>query len=375
MKFQLQRFLFALLAAVLFAGTAGAQVLAKVQGTCTDDDGKPIAGATVQFLNTENGQKAEVKTDSKGKYLIISLTPGTYKVSLIQNGNTLWYFNNYPARSVEDADTVDFNLAKEHAGAGGGKPTAEQQKRIEEAQKQRKDAEFIKGLNDKLTQANTLEQAGNWDQAIALMTEATTAAPDKDLLWARLGEAQLGAGAAAKADPDGAKIHYEKAADAYKKAIELKPADGTYHNNLGQAYAKTGRSKEALAEYTAAAQNDPEHAATYYFNLGAILTNQATVEHDQAAKTKDLQDANVAFDKAIAAKPDYGEAYYQKATNLAQMATADKAGNVVAAPGTLDAYNKYLEVAPDGPHAADVKMMIAAFGGTVQTSYKKPKAK
>jgi len=78
---------------------------------------------------------------------------------------------------------------------------------------------------------------------------------------------------------------------------------------------------------------DPAGAGTYYFNLGAILTN---------ANKSD--DAIQAFDKAIAADPNRADVYYWKGVNLVAKATTDKTGKVVAASGIEEALNKYLEL-------------------------------
>jgi hypothetical protein len=48
---------------------------------------------------------------------------------------------------------------------------------------------------------------------------------------------------------------------------------------------------------------------------------------------------------------------------------------LVAPPGCLEAYQKYLELAPDGPYAADVKGILAGFSQTVDTTYKASKKK
>ena len=364
---------------MLAFGAAGAwaQGLAKVAGACTGLDGKPLVGATVQLISNDTGQKYEIKTDGKGTYFSVGIAPANYKISLIQNGKVLFFFGNVPVHLNPDdsATTADFNLPKELAAqqaAGGGKMTAEEQAKDAEIQKKN---ENIGAVNAKLAQLPALEQAGNWDQAVQLMTEATQALPDQDLVWAKLGEAQLGAGVAAKGDKAAATQHYEAAAVAYQKAVQLKPTNGKYHNNYGQALAKSGKPQEALAEYTAAAQADPADAALYYFNLGAILTNQATSESNATTKAKDIEEANAAFDKAIAAKPDYAEAYYQKGINLLSKATFDKEGKMVAAPGTAEAFNKYIELQPQGSHAAESKSIIESLGATVQTSYKKKSSK
>jgi tetratricopeptide (TPR) repeat protein len=112
----------------------------------------------------------------------------------------------------------------------------------------------------------------------------------------------------------------------------------------------------------------------YYFNAGATLTNESMTEKDPALREKYIDEANLAFDKAIAAKPDYGEAWYQKGLNLFNKAKVDpKTGKITPVEGTADAFQKYLEVEPQGKHAEEAKGIIASLGESVQTSYKKGK--
>jgi hypothetical protein len=46
---------------------------------------------------------------------------------------------------------------------------------------------------------------------------------------------------------------------------------------------------------------------------------------------------------------------------------------MVAPPGTAEAFQKYLELAPTGPHAEEAKAMLQGLGATVETSYGKKK--
>jgi tetratricopeptide (TPR) repeat protein len=101
----------------------------------------------------------------------------------------------------------------------------------------------------------------------------------------------------------------------------------------------------------------------YYFNEAATLLN--------ASKNPE---AAAAADKAIAADPKKAEAYYIKGQALIPLATVDeKTKKIVAPPGCVEAYQKYLELAPDGPHAADVKGILEGIGEQVKSSYKAPK--
>ncbi len=170
-----------------------------------------------------------------------------------------------------------------------------------------------------------LEKAGDYDQAISILQEVTAAEPNKDLLWAYLGDAYRGA------------KKYPEAIEAYQKALAINPNSGAYHNGLADAYAKSGQTDKAVAEYAAAAQAEPANAATYYFNEGAIFTNTGKVD-----------EAISAFDKTIQTDPSRAEAYYYKGINLMSKATTGKDGKFVAPAGTAEAFKKYLELKPDG---------------------------
>ena len=74
---------------------------------------------------------------------------------------------------------------------------------------------------------------------------------------------------------------------------------------------------------------------------------------------------------AIAADPNRADAYYIKGQALIQKVTVDpKTQKVIAPPGCADAYQKYLELAPDGPHANEVKEILTGIGEKVKSTYK-----
>ncbi|MFB3814720.1 MAG: tetratricopeptide repeat protein [Terriglobales bacterium] len=332
-----------------------------VKGRVLDAEGKPVAGATVEFSSPETGRRYTLKTDSKGQYFSIGISGGTYTVKVSKDGQLLAPPTiNFPVSLSKEENVLDFDLAKE-------KTRAEQQLSPEEKAKREaiaKENQKIAGLNSMLAAASQAIEAGNYDEAVNIMTKATETDPTRDLLWFRLGEAHL---AAAKHIPpterDKAKEHYAQAVTAYKKAIEIKPTVGAYYNNMGEAQAKLGATQDAIQSYTAAAQNDPAGAGKYFFNLGAVLTNTGKVD-----------EANAAFDKAIAADPNYAEAYYQKAVNLMGKATVDPKTNTMTAPPEVATnLNKYLELSPTGPNAEPAKQLLASLGAKVETSFGKGK--
>jgi tetratricopeptide (TPR) repeat protein len=237
-------------------------------------------------------------------------------------------------------------------------------------------------LNEKLAAAKTAADAGDFETAIAQITQATQMDPNRDLLWAKLGDYELTSAtkqtdAAEKAKRyDAAVTDYQKAVDLKEKAIDAAPSAKTpdatktlasFYNNKGKAEAQMGKTDDAVKSYNHAAQLDPTGAGMYYFNLGAILTN-ANIKNDEQMRKA----AADAFDKAIAADPNRADAYYWKGTNLIGAATL-QGDKMVAPPGTAEAFQKYLELQPTGPHAEEAKAMLQGLGAPVETTYGKKK--
>jgi tetratricopeptide (TPR) repeat protein len=360
--------------AVLFVPSVLAQT-GTVKGVCKDVEGKPIAGAQVEWVNTENGRKYTLKTNNKGEYFSLGLGTGKYTVTLSKDGKEIFHYSGFAVTAEET--TLDFDLKKEQAAqAQGVGLTPEQLKAQQEQQaKIARENSTIKTLNEKLSAAKAAADSGDFNTAKTVMTEATQMDPNRDLLWAKLAEYSTSA-AAKQTDPAEKTKGYGDAADDYQKAIDLrqkaaeadpkKAADAPkvlaqYYNNLGQAQSKAGKIDDAAKSYSQAAQLDPAGAVQYYFNLGAIMTNAGKVD-----------DAIAAFDKAIAADPNKADAYYWKGVNMIGKATL-KGDKMVAPDGTAEAFNKYLELQPTGQFAEPAKQMLASIGASIETSFGTPK--
>jgi tetratricopeptide (TPR) repeat protein len=419
---------------VLFALPAFSQT-ATVKGTCKDPQGTPIVGAEVTWHNNDNGRTFKLKTNKKGEYFSLGVDVGTYSVTLTKDGKQLDKVDNYKVTS--DELTLDFDLkaSQEQAVQQTAKAkgmTPEQVKQMQEEQaKVEQYNKSIGTVNEKLKAATAAEQATppNYDVAIAALTDASQMAPNEDLVWFRLGGAYLDS-AKTQTDPAEKTKRYTEAYNDLHKAIDLKkskdsggasangqpaPANGqpapasgqaqgngqpaqgnaqqgagapaptgkaaiqsaldkqrmaAYYDNFAAAAARVGKSDEAVNAYQEAAALDPSHAGQYYFNLGAVLTNSNATNDVKIRKQ-----AIDAFDKALAADPNRADAYFWKGQNLVGMATTDPSGKIVAPDGTTEAYQKYLELQPSGPHAEEAKQMLAALNATVETSYGKKGAK
>ena len=345
-----------------------AQAMGSVKGVCKDAEGKPITGAVVEWNGVETGRKYPIKVNNKGEYFSLGINPGKYNVQLMKDGKEVFHINNVTVSLDEMELNFDLKKEAEKTAAGQGM-TPEQIKQMQEAQAQAaKETNTVKALNDKLNIAKSASDAGDYETAIATLTEANQMDPSRDVIWFRLADAYR-MSAVKQTDPAEKQKRFENAATDYQKAIELRQAAvqkdpdanvkmAAYYNNLAEVYGKSNRVDDAVKTYQQAATLDPSHAGQYLFNTGAVLTNAGKVD-----------DAVVAFDKVIAADPTKADAYYWKGVNLVGKATTDKSGKVIAAPGTEEAFSKYLELQPSGSHAEEAKAMLQYIGSTIETGF------
>jgi len=366
--------LFILLALGLCVPPVFAQASGTVKGVCRDVDGKPIAGGILEYQNLDNGQKYPLKTNGKGEYFSLGVSPGKYKITLYRSadeqkaGKELYHISGFQVKL--DENTQDIDLKKEAEGQAKGQGlTPEQLKQMQEQQeKQKKEVNTVKALNERLNAAKTAADAGDFDTAIAAMKDANQMDPSRDLVWFKLGD-YYRMSAPKQTDPAEKQKRLDAAVESYQKAVELKKAAANdkdpnaaknlaaYYNNLAEAYAKANKVDDAVKTYALAAQTDPAAAGQYYFNTGAVLTNAGKVD-----------DAITAFDKVIVADPNKADAYYWKGVNMIGKATL-QGDKMVAPPGTADAFQKYLELQPTGTYADAAKQMLSSIGASVETSF------
>src|ERR1700721_3443974 len=118
-------FVLGILAAVLCVPAVFAQASGSVKGVCRDAQGNPFADAVVVWVNTDNGQRHTLKTNKKGEYFSLGITPGTYTITLYKNADDLKA--NKETDHVKgfhvqiDENTVDFDGKKKQKNARRGK--------------------------------------------------------------------------------------------------------------------------------------------------------------------------------------------------------------------------------------------------------------
>jgi carboxypeptidase family protein len=336
----------------------------KIHGRVTDPTGAPKGEGTVS-LSTDGGHTAKYTfpISASGDFTGDGIAPGSYTL-------TLRLPDTPPDKLVDQIENVkivagedlhqDDDMSRQ---AYLDKMTPEQKKQVEEFKKKNaevmKNNQVIKNLNADLAEARSDNHDKKYDAAEALMLKDTAAKPDSDLLWYELGNAQLG------------EKKYEDATNSFKKSVDLSNASkkpnpeliGGAYAALGEANARNNKPDDAAAQYDLAAKANPAKAGFYYSNETIIFSQIGNM---------DAQGASA--DKAIAADPKNPLPYYLKGQALIGKATVDpKTQQIVLPPGCAEAYEKYLDLAPTGQFANDVKGILAQSNSKVESKYKAKK--
>lgn len=363
-----------------FAAVSAFAQITTIEGTAKGPDGKPIEKAEVQIVRTDIKGNYKTKTDKKGHYLYMGLPMGTYDITLMVDGKAADAVKNVRTRP---GDPIPVNFDLKDSAAAKAQQQAEMAKAIETGQlskeqersmtpeqkaameKQIKEqAEKMKKnkeLNDAFNAGMDAMTAKNWAAAVEAFNRAAVADPTQTAIYQQLGEAHMKlAEGKTGAEYD---THVGESMKAYQKAIELKPDDPATHNNYALALGKAKKFPEMQAELKKAADLDPTNGGKYYYNLGAMLVNSGQAEA-----------AGEAFKKAIELTPTYADAYYQYGVTLVGQAKIDASGKVNPVPGTVEAFQKYLELAPSGQWAGPAKDMLASLGSSVDLKYSDPNA-
>jgi tetratricopeptide (TPR) repeat protein len=357
--------------------------MGKIHGHITGPEGAPRTSGTVSLSNDEGKtNKFTFQVSSAGDYEG-EATPGTY-IAVYREATTP------PDKFVDSFDNVKIVVGQDllqdvdmSRKAFVDKLPAEQQKQLVELKQHNAEAmkanDVIKNLNADLRvvaqdfkdadnaratatqalgpgatrsaiEAKELEiRTAKYTDVETLMLRDIAAKPDASVLWAQLGQAQLGL------------KKFDEAVVTYKKVLDLeaaskKPntqAQGAADAGLGEIYGRTGKIPEATAAYDAAAKVNPSQAGLYYKNEAVIFYQTGNSEAQIAAA-----------DEAIKIDPKNPLLYYLKGQGLVQKATVDaKTGKYNLPAGCAEAYQMYLQLAPTGQFAAEAKGILAQAAG------------
>lgn len=356
--------------AALFGPSAAAQN-SSIHGQIRDLEGKPFPGVSVIIKNTDQGQVYELKTDKNGNFLQAGLRGANYEFT-VKVKDTVVYQGSFHVASGEDhVEDVNFKEIQAKQGAAqleAQKKSEEEAKKFEgvkvhfdtgvtdldqakqiRAEIQKTPADQRAPLQEKLTQL--VDQASTEFQAATQGMSENDA--NRHVIMAKLGETYEIAG------------KFEDAAAAYQKAVDLKPDQAGYYNNLGNVLAKLGKIPEAEAAYQKSVTLDPPNAANAWRNLGIVLF--------QAGKYKEAIDP---LKKSLDLDPKSAQGWYVLGAVLVGAMDFKKEGDKVIPimqPGTVEAYQKCIELDPNGAFGLQAKAgleQLQAMGLGIETKVK-----
>lgn len=291
-----------------------------IKGKVTDAQGNPVDGATISLESADKGGKPIVtKTNKRGEYMQVGLSPGHYKVTAAKDALTV------TKETDVHLDMLNYDIklvAGGAAGGGGGKEDAARAKAIAE-------------VNSKMSEAVALLTDGKNDEAIAKFQEVATAIPTCAQCYDGIGTAQV----AAK--------KYDEAEASFKKAIDLKPDYSEAYSGLANVYNAQKKFAEAEAASKKAlelASSAPGAAAGGGASASALY-NQAVILWNQ----NKAQEAADKLDAAIKADPTFPEAHYlmgKAYINLGKL------------PESAKELQEYLRLAPNGPNKDDANKTL-----------------
>lgn len=368
----------ALLAA--FAASPAQAQSARVDILVLDITAKPWAGV-ILVLKTEQGQTQEQITDDKGRATFAGLRGGSFtlifKVKEKDKPEPRNFFESGFRLAGGQEERLTFDFKKE---------LEKQQGASEARKKQEEEGKKFEGMKEHFDQGRAA-----LDQSRQVQTDASKAPADqkaalneqakqlRETAITQFQAAQVAAGekeenmhliVANLAQAYEANGQFAEAEAAFAKALEMKPTQTNYVVGLGNMQARLGRVTEAMASCEKVSGTGAADAATCYRNIGIILYN-----------TNKLKEAIEPFRKATTLDPANPDQWYLLGASLVAIMESKQQGDkiqYIVAPGTADAYAKYLEIAPTGRFAGDAQaalQMLESLGAGTSTKMKVAKKK
>jgi tetratricopeptide (TPR) repeat protein len=163
-----------------------------------------------------------------------------------------------------------------------------------------------------------LGEIGQEERAVGMLEKAAASADSGRKAQRCLAEAHFRQG------------HFEEAAEAYQRLLEVEEGDGELLNDLGNCYYKSGRFEEAAEHYLQALESQTVPPVAYR-NLGLART-----------KLNKVDEAIAAFEKYVELEPDQHDVHHIIADLHSKIGQYDLA---------IPYYERFLQACPRDPLA------------------------
>lgn len=299
----------ALGAALVISAVPAAAQTGRVGGTIKDDKGQPIKGATVTAENPSSSPSSfTATTDDRGRWSIIGLRSGTWKITASAPG-FMPGGGNVPVRTIGAPNPpIDIVLAPGAAGPTGALAGVN-----------------TKELQAELAKAEELMNAQQYDAAIAAYNAILEKTPALTMINLQVGRAHR------------MKKDYDAALAVYKKMLEAEPNNDRAQIEIGMTNLEKGDFAAAESALMAVAQSTNANREVFY-NLGEVKF--AKGETDEAMTW---------YQRAVDADPNWGKPLFKIALGHLQK------GDTKTAIETLE---KVVAVDPSSQEAGMAKATI-----------------
>ncbi len=316
-----------------------AQSTGTLQGKVVDSKGKPVPNTKIVVSRVGINWTKEIQPNAEGKFFQVGFTPAEYKITVSADGFL----------DVNDEGRIGLGviqkeyvlLTREEAiKSGAATPVADPSLAAE--------AKGLDSFNQGVVLYNQKDYLGalplfetaknSLQESIAKSTDAAT----KVELEKKLGTVQR---------PFAFSLMEIGKADEAKRAALFAKAEPM----LSLAYESNPKDQNTVVYLLdiATAKQDVEGVKKYQAALDSIVGPRPELAYNQGVELYNagkLGEAKPFFLKSIGVKGDFADAYYL-------LAMCEFSDNNLK--GTKTNLQKYIELAPTGKHAAEVKAMLA----------------
>ena len=299
----------AMVAAFVVSALPATAQTGRIGGTIKDGQGQPIKGATVLAENPSASPSSfTATTDDKGRYSIIGLKSGGWKITASAPG-FMPSSGQVPIRTIgAPMPPVDFILAPGAAGPTGALAGVN-----------------TKDLQIELQKAEDLINSQQYDAAIAAYQAIMAKTPALTMVNMQVARAQR------------MKKDYNGALASYKALLAAEPNNDRAKIEVGMTNLEKGDFAAAETALLEVAQSTSANREVFY-NLGEVKF--AKGETDEAVKY---------YQRAVDIDGTWGKPLFKM--GLAKLQKADTAG-------AIEIMNKVIAVDPNSPEAAQAKALV-----------------
>jgi tetratricopeptide (TPR) repeat protein len=311
--------------ALAMAAPALAQKKGTLRGSVVNEAGDPIAQIRVDFVNVDDpNKKQNALTDRNGEFFRNNLEEGLWNLEADKDGLVARYHR--VTVKPDEVRRIQPMVLRDPSAPPAVEETAMDSDEIAKRNARMAELKLL------FAQAEASTNKGDFDDALAKLTEIAAEIEECAACYARMGDVYRRKG------------ELEAAEKAFKQSIEYDPKAPDAYAALATLYNEQRRFDEAnemsaKASELMGSSGGGGDALTAY-NQGVILWNQSK-----------FAEAGEAFDRARKADPKLADAHYRFALALF---------NQGKLPEAKEPLETYLKLAPTGEHAEAAKSLLAA---------------